>query len=59
MHKIVIFFMNKKNNEKNVCLPYLKFSDLLPETHFLGGGGGGGAIYINTLYHPIHTESKI
>ena len=21
--------------KKNVCLPYLKFSDLLPETHLL------------------------
>ena len=32
MHK-VIFFQKKKLNKKYVCLPYLKFSDLLPETH--------------------------
>ena len=31
MHKI-IFFPEKKI-KKCVCLPYLKFSDLLPETH--------------------------
>ena len=34
MHEI-IFFPEKKIIKKNyVCLPYLKFSDLLPETHF-------------------------
>ena len=31
--KIAIFFQKKKINEKIVCLPYLKFSDPLPETH--------------------------
>ena len=29
MHKIIYIFQKKK-----VCLPYLKFSDPLPETHF-------------------------
>ena len=33
MHKIVFFFPEKKSNKKYVCLPNLKFSDLLPETH--------------------------
>ena len=28
MHKILLFFFP----EKNVCLPYLKFPDMLPET---------------------------
>ena len=28
MHKTINFF-----SEKNMCLPYLKFSDPLPETH--------------------------
>ena len=32
MHKIIFFF--RKNEEKNVYLPYLKFSDPLSETHF-------------------------
>ena len=32
MHKI-IFFPEKNRLKKHVCLPYLKFSDLLPETH--------------------------
>ena len=32
MHKI-IFFQKKKIIKKYVCLPYLKFSDPLPETH--------------------------
>ena len=28
--------MKKKNPERRyVCLPYLKFSDLLPETHLM------------------------
>ena len=31
MHKIN--FSRKKIIKKYVCLPYLKFSDLLPETH--------------------------
>ena len=30
-----IFSGKKKWLKKNVCLPYLKFSDLLPETHML------------------------
>ena len=30
MHKIIFF-----SKKKYVCLPYLKFSDLLPETHLL------------------------
>ena len=30
MHKIIFF---KKKIKKYVCLLYLKFSDLLPETH--------------------------
>ena len=33
MHKIIFFFSEKKENKKNMCLPYLKFSDTLPETH--------------------------
>ena len=34
MHKIIIFFQKKKIIRiKYVCLPYLKFSDTLPETH--------------------------
>ena len=33
MHKI-LFFPEKKNIKKHVCLPYLEFSDMLPETHF-------------------------
>ena len=34
MHKIIYFFLEKKiNKKKHVCLPYLKFSDMLPETH--------------------------
>ena len=32
MHK-VIFIPEKQTIKKYVCLPYLKFSDLLPETH--------------------------
>ena len=32
MYKIILFFPEKKI-KKYVCLPYLKFSDLLPETH--------------------------
>ena len=47
MNKI-IFFPEKKLIIKNVCLSYLKFSDLLPETH---------------LYfiwpHPSHTEQLL
>ena len=44
MHKLLFF-----SRKKYVCSPYLKFSDLLPETHlffnlaqvnFWGGGGG-------------------
>ena len=33
MHKSILFYNKKKNRQKYVCLPYLKFSDLLPETH--------------------------
>ena len=29
----VIFFPEKNNEKRYVCLPYLKFSDPLPETH--------------------------
>ena len=37
-HEIIFFFPEKK---KYVCLPYLKFSDSLPETHiFLCGLNG-------------------
>ena len=32
MYKI-IFFPEKNNLKKCMCLPYLKFSDLLPEKH--------------------------
>ena len=32
MHKI-IFFPEKKNKKKYVCLPYIKFSYQLQETH--------------------------
>ena len=43
VHKIIFF------SEKNLCLPYLKFSDLLPETHFFiwpysGRGSVGRAL---------------
>ena len=31
--KLMYFFKKEKLNKKYVCLPYLKFSDLLPETH--------------------------
>ena len=35
-HKIVGFFSRKKIiKKKYVCLPYLKFSNPLPETHLL------------------------
>ena len=35
MHKIIFF---PEKTQKHVCLPYLKFSDPLPETHlFLFG----------------------
>ena len=41
-----MYFFSKKD-KKYVCLPYLKFSDLLPVTHtFVFGliwSGGGGA----------------
>ena len=33
MHKIIFFFRKKKLIKKNcMCLPYLKFPDLLPKT---------------------------
>ena len=35
MHKIIIFFQKKSIKKKYVYLPYLKFSDPLPETHFI------------------------
>ena len=31
--KLYFILQNKKYLKKNVCLPYLKCSDLLPETH--------------------------
>ena len=34
MHKMIFFLENKNDLKKYVCLPYLKFSDPLPETHF-------------------------
>ena len=44
MHKIIFFFSTKKNNlKKYVCLPYLKFSDPLPETHLF--------FYFNSLVY--------
>ena len=33
MHEIIFF--PEKNNKKHVCLSYLKFPDLLPETHLI------------------------
>ena len=33
IHKIIFFSRKKKNKKKYVCLPYLKFSDPLSETH--------------------------
>ena len=39
----------KRNNyKKYVCLPYLKFSDLLPETHIF---------FLFGLRHLVHTVS--
>ena len=35
MHKIIFFQKKKIIRKKYVCLPYLKFSDLLPETHLI------------------------
>ena len=33
MHKIIFFSRKKKNKKKFECLPFLKFSDLLPKKH--------------------------
>ena len=33
MHKIIYFFPENKIIKKYVCLPYLKFSDSVPEKH--------------------------
>ena len=33
--KLSFFFRKKNNLKKYVCLPYLKLSDPLPETHLL------------------------
>ena len=32
MHKIIFFIPKKNNLKKYLCLPYIKFSDPLPET---------------------------
>ena len=33
MHKIIFFLKKKIIKKKYLCLPYLKFSDPLPDTH--------------------------
>ena len=33
LHKIFFFLEKKIKIKKHVCLPYLKFLDLLPKTH--------------------------
>ena len=50
MHKIIIFFRKIK---ENVCLPYLKFSDGLPETHQFF------FIWPNLLFEPVHEISNV
>ena len=50
MHKIILF-PEKKCKKKIVCLPYLKFSDLLPETHlffYLASCGCLGSVSLST-----------
>ena len=37
MHKSIIVSRKKMVPEKKICVPYLKFSDLLSKTHFLFG----------------------
>ena len=33
LSKSINYIFSRKKNLKNVCIPYLKFSDLLPKTH--------------------------
>ena len=51
MHKIILF-PDKKIIKKYVCLPYLKFSDLLPEMHlfFLFGLKLYTCVYVHSVF---------
>ena len=56
MHTMIYFFQKKNYLKKCVCLPYLKFSDLSPETHlfFIWPYGHHDIIYFRG--HQTHYE---
>ena len=63
MHKI-IFFSREKKQKKNVCLPYLKFSDPLPETHLFFYLAIAALCWFNPfklsgLYNPSQLDESI
>ena len=51
MHKVIFFFQKKIIKTKYVCLPYLKFSDLLPETHLF--------FYLALLRYPSYLTKYV
>ena len=72
MYKIIFFSRKNKNKKIYVCLPYLKFSDPLPEKQLffylaslINKGlihrsvwiGGCGWVYLISVFHPVSLSS--